>query len=56
MLSSIGPLQLLIVLAIVLIVFGSKRLRTIGSDIGASLRDFRHTLSRAEDDTNDNQR
>lgn len=45
MFSSIGPTQLFIVLLIVLIIFGGKRLRTIGSDIGAGLRKFRHLIS-----------
>lgn len=50
MLSSIGPTQLLIIMLIVLVIFGSKRLRTVGSDLGASLRGFRRSLS---DGTND---
>jgi sec-independent protein translocase protein TatA len=33
MFANIGPVQLLIVLLIVLAIFGTKRLRTLGSDL-----------------------
>ncbi len=33
--------SILIVLAIVLLLFGTKRLRHIGSDLGAALKSFR---------------
>ena len=48
MFSNIGPVQLLIVLAIVLIIFGPKRLRTLGSDLGKSIKGFRSAMN--EDD------
>lgn len=35
----------LAVLAIVLLVFGTKRLRNIGSDVGAAIRDFRKSMN-----------
>ncbi len=34
----------LIVLLIVVLIFGTKRLRNIGSDLGGALRDFRKGL------------
>lgn len=37
--------QLLIVLLIVLLLFGTKRLRTLGSDLGSAIRGFREALS-----------
>ncbi len=43
-LSGIGVCQLLIVLAIVLLVFGSKRLGSLGSDLGTAIRGFRNNL------------
>ena len=46
--------QLLIVLAIVLLLFGSKRIRSIGSDLGAALRSFRR--SSEEEDASDSRR
>ena len=47
MLSNIGPFQLLIVLAIVLAIFGTKRLRTLGSDLGSAVKGFRSAVSEA---------
>ena len=51
MLSNIGPVQLLIVLAIVLAVFGTKRLRTLGSDLGSAVKGFRSAVNEAEETT-----
>jgi sec-independent protein translocase protein TatA len=39
--------QILIVLLIVLLLFGTKRLRNIGSDLGASIKGFRKGMSDA---------
>ena len=36
--------QLLIVLAIVIMLFGTKRLRTLGSDLGSAVKGFRKTM------------
>ena len=36
--------QLLIVLAIVLVLFGTKRLRNIGSDLGGALKGFKSAM------------
>lgn len=49
MFSNIGPVQLLIVLAIVLAIFGTKRLRTLGSDLGNAVKGFRSAVNEAED-------
>jgi sec-independent protein translocase protein TatA len=48
MLANIGPFQLLIVLVIVLAIFGTKRLRTLGSDLGSAVKGFRSAVSDAE--------
>lgn len=59
-LSSIGIYQLIVVLIIVLLVFGTKRIRNIGSDLGAAVREFRKGVSddgdeeAAEDSAGDN--
>ncbi len=39
--------QLLIVLLIVLLLFGAKRLRTIGTDLGAAIKGFRESMKDA---------
>ena len=36
--------QLLIILAIVIMLFGTKRLRTLGSDLGAAVKGFKKTM------------
>lgn len=51
MFSNIGPVQLLIVLAIVLAIFGTKRLRTLGSDLGSAVKGFRSAVNDAESTT-----
>lgn len=48
MFSNIGPVQLLIVLVIVLAIFGTKRLRTLGSDLGSAVKGFRSAMNEAE--------
>jgi len=40
--------QLLIILLIVLLLFGAKRLRTLGSDLGSAVKGFRDALGEAE--------
>lgn len=39
--GNISIWQLLIVLLIVVLIFGTKRLRGMGSDLGSAIRDFR---------------
>ena len=36
--------HLLVVLVIVLLVFGTKRLKNLGEDIGTAIRGFRHAV------------
>ena len=40
--------QLLIILVIVLLLFGTKRLKSIGSDLGNAVRGFRSAMSESE--------
>jgi sec-independent protein translocase protein TatA len=53
--QSIGPLELLIVLGIVLIIFGPKRLPSLGRQLGAGMREFKDSISRkgGEDEDED---
>ncbi len=53
-LGGISPWQLLILLAIVLAIFGTKKLRNVGGDLGAAMRDFRGAM-REGDDKNDSE-
>ncbi|HYW92896.1 MAG TPA: twin-arginine translocase TatA/TatE family subunit [Gammaproteobacteria bacterium] len=49
MLDGISIWQLLIILLIVVLVFGTKRLRNIGSDMGSALRSFRSAFNAHDD-------
>jgi sec-independent protein translocase protein TatA len=49
MLGNIGPMQLLIIFLIVLLIFGTKKLRNVGGDLGSAIRDFRKGMSSEED-------
>ncbi len=48
-LGGISPFQLLIVLAIVLVLFGGKRLRSLGGDLGG-IKGFRSAMKEGEKD------
>ncbi len=41
--------QLLIILVIVIMLFGTKRLRTLGSDLGSAVKGFRKSMSDPEE-------
>jgi sec-independent protein translocase protein TatA len=45
----IGMRELLIILLIALVVFGAKRLRTIGSDLGGALRGFKDAMAAGDE-------
>ncbi|NDH40109.1 MAG: twin-arginine translocase TatA/TatE family subunit [Gammaproteobacteria bacterium] len=45
-LGGISIWQLLIILAIVVMLFGTSRLRNIGSDLGSAIRGFRDSMSK----------
>jgi sec-independent protein translocase protein TatA len=40
--------MLLVILAIALVIFGTKRLRTIGSDLGAAVKGFKSAMNEGE--------
>lgn len=40
-----SPRHLLIILVVVLLVFGTKKLRTIGSDLGSAVRGFKKSMN-----------
>ena len=41
--------QLLIILAIVLVLFGAKRLRNVGSDLGGAIKGFKNAVKEEEE-------
>lgn len=43
-----GVTELIIILIIVLVLFGAKRLRNVGSDLGAAVKGFRSAVKEEE--------
>ncbi|MCW8399037.1 twin-arginine translocase TatA/TatE family subunit [Legionella sp. PATHC038] len=50
-LSGISPLSLLLILVIIVALFGTSKLKTIGTDLGEAIRNFRKALN--EEQTQD---
>ncbi len=48
--GGISVWQLLILLVIVLVIFGTKRLRNAGSDLGGAIKGFREGMTASEDE------
>ncbi len=46
----IGMKELLIILLVVLLVFGAKKLKTIGSDLGGAVKGFKSAMKEGEDE------
>ena len=44
----LGMTELLVILAIVLLIFGPKRLKSIGSDLGSAIKGFRKAVTEEE--------
>ncbi len=53
MFANVSIWQLLIVLVIVIAIFGTKRLRTLGSDVGSAVKGFRSAMNEAESENPD---
>jgi sec-independent protein translocase protein TatA len=52
--NSIGPTELIIVLVIVLLIFGPKRLPGLGKQLGSGMREFRDSVTgKSKDDEDD---
>lgn len=50
MLAGISIWQLLIVLAIIVLLFGTKKLRNIGGDLGSAVKGFKDSVKDGEKD------
>lgn len=48
-----GPLELFIILAIVLVLFGAKKLRNIGGDLGGAIKNFKSAMKEEENNSGD---
>lgn len=49
--SGIGVTELLVILVIVMLIFGTKRLKSIGSDLGSAIKGFRSAMNAGEAET-----
>ena len=45
-----GPFELIIILVIVLLIFGGKRLKNIGSDLGGAIKGFKKSMKENDAD------
>lgn len=45
-----APKHLLVILLIVLLIFGGKKLKTLGSDLGSAFRGFKKAMSDGENE------
>jgi sec-independent protein translocase protein TatA len=46
----IGIKELLVILVIVIVLFGTKKLRNVGADLGGAIKSFRAAVKEGEDD------
>ncbi|MEL0270990.1 MAG: twin-arginine translocase TatA/TatE family subunit [Gammaproteobacteria bacterium] len=44
-----GPFELIIILVIVLLIFGGKRLKNIGGDLGSAIKGFKKSMKDGEE-------
>lgn len=51
-LSGISPLSLLLILLIVIALFGTNKLKNIGTDLGTAIKNFRQALNEENKDNN----
>ena len=47
---NVGPLEIAVVLIIVLIIFGPKRLPELGQSMGRGIREFKNSISGDKDE------
>ncbi len=50
---NIGPMELIVVLVIVLLVFGHNRLPGLGKQLGSGMREFKESISGSSKDDDD---
>lgn len=45
MFSQVGPLEIVLIVAVLLIVFGPKRLPSLGRSLGTGIREFKESIT-----------
>lgn len=51
-LAGISPMSLIIILVIVVVIFGTKRLRNAGGDLGGAVKNFKDSMRSGESEVN----
>jgi sec-independent protein translocase protein TatA len=54
--SSIGPLEIILVIVVLLVIFGPKRLPSLGKSLGTGMREFKDSItgdSKHDDETDE---
>jgi sec-independent protein translocase protein TatA len=46
----LGVTELLLILTIIIVIFGTKKLRNIGGDLGGAIRSFKQAMNESEQD------
>lgn len=54
MFSQIGPLEIILVIVVLLVIFGPKRLPSLGRSLGTGMREFKDSIT--GDDKDDEER
>jgi sec-independent protein translocase protein TatA len=52
MFGKLGPMELLVILAIALLLFGPSKLADLGKGLGEGIRNFKSSLKDSENDPN----
>jgi len=50
MFSGISPWSLIVILIIVVVIFGTKRLRNAGGDLGSAVKNFKNAMRDGEEE------
>ncbi|HOJ61287.1 MAG TPA: twin-arginine translocase TatA/TatE family subunit [bacterium] len=50
---NIGPWELMIILVIVMLLFGAKRLPEMGKSLGSGIREFKKSISAIDEDVDE---
>lgn len=45
MFSSIGPLEIVLIIVVLLVIFGPKRLPSLGRSLGSGMREFKESIT-----------
>jgi sec-independent protein translocase protein TatA len=53
MLGSIGPTELILILLIVLILFGGKKLASLGKSLGEGIKNFKDSMNEGKEGKKD---